>query len=392
MAKVRLLVFLLTIFILATFGTAAIFFAKGYRINFGSEEKTIEVSPTGLLVANSEPNGAQIFTNGQLKNATNSTIPLVPGEYDIEIKKEGFIPWKKHIIIKKEEVTQIDAFLIQSAPSLTPLTFSGIVNPRANDDFTKIAYAVPPEGDNGEKAGLWVLETVNLPLGFNRDPRRITDGDLTEAQWEWSPDGREIMLTTGTGVYLLNTNEYVPTIQRENITLFKQTTLSEWEEIKIKQLTTKLDSLEKPISEIFNSHAININFSPDENRILYTASGSATIPENVVKQLPGSSTQVQDRNIKDGKTYIYDIKEDRNFTIAEPGELVYWLSNSLNLLSPLTDQLIIMDYDGTNRQTILSGNYQYPHAYPSSNPDRILILTNLGSSDSLPNLYWLSLK
>lgn len=377
---------------MAVFGTTAIFFAKGYRLNIGTEDNTIDVSPSGLLVANSEPNGAQVFANGKLKTATNNTISLSPGEYDIEVKKEGFIPWKKHLIIKQEEVTQIDAFLIQAAPSLTPLTFSGIVNPQVNDDFTKIAYAVPPEGDNGEKAGLWILETVNLPLGFNRDPRRITDGDLSEAQWQWSPDGREIMLTTGTGTYLLDTGTFSATAERENITLLKQSILMEWQDKRDKELASKLDKLEKPVSDVLSNFATNISFSPDENRILYTASGSATIPENVIEQLPGSSTQQQERDIKDGKNYVYDIKEDRNFAVTDDSEMAFWLSNSLNILSPLQDKLVVMDYDGTNRQTVLSGNYQFPHAYPSSNADRILILTNLGASDSLPNLYWLSLK
>jgi hypothetical protein len=51
-----------------------------------------------------------------------------------------------------------------------------------------------------------------------------------------------------------------------------------------------------------------------------------------------------------------------------------------------------MDYDGTNRQEVYSGSYIAPHAFPTVNKERLLILTNLGADSVLPNLYSLSLK
>jgi hypothetical protein len=51
-----------------------------------------------------------------------------------------------------------------------------------------------------------------------------------------------------------------------------------------------------------------------------------------------------------------------------------------------------MDYDATNKQVVFTGNYQYPHAYPSGSTSRAIILTNFGSTTSPLNLYWLGLK
>ena len=116
------------------------------------------------------------------------------------------------------------------------------------------------------------------------------------------------------------------------------------------------------------------------------------IPTGIVKELPGASTQQQERTLKVGKTYVYDIKEDRNFAVGEKGEPVSWLPNSLNVLIPRKDGIIIKDYDGTNENRVFASNYVYPNAFPSTNSERILILTNLGADETAPNLYWLSLR
>lgn len=384
----RILILLTTILVIGIFGTIAILYARGYRL----DQENLEITPSGLLVANSEPNGVQVFINGELKTATDNTINLLPGTHDVELKKEGYHTWTKRIEIEKEIVTQIDAFLPPVAPSLTALTFSGTVNPQISQDRTKIAYAIPSNGDNLEKAGLWVMDFTNLPLGFNRDPRRITDGNLTNAEWEWSPDGREILLTTTTGMYLLPTGDYTPQAQRVNVASQLDTIKADWDEIETKLLTSQVSRLEDKIEEIFVNATQNIQFSPDGEKILYTASKKATIPADAVRQLPGASTQKQTREIEPGYKYVYDIKEDRNFMVAEPEQVIYWLPNSLNLLLPSEDSISILDYDNTNLRAIFPGNYVFPHAFPSSTLDRILILTNLGSSDSPANLYWLSLR
>lgn len=390
--KTRIFIFLLTLTVLTLFGGIAIFYARGYRLGI-DERNQVTLSPRGLLVVNSEPNGAQVFINNELETATNATLSLSPKTYEVEIKKEGYIPWKKQMVIKEEEVTQIDAFLVASAPSLTALTFSGAINPILSEDNTKIAYGVPVSEDNDEKAGLWVLETVNLPLGFNRDPRQVTDIDLTDTTWSWSPDGRQILLTTTEEtMYLLDISQFTPQNQLINVANQIETIQKEWELEQEKRLLSKLNGLDDEIQTIFENSTQNVRFSPDESKILYTAASNITIPEDIVEPIPGASTQPEDRNLTSGKTYVYDIKEDKNFFVGEPEEVLSWLPNSLNLLLPKEDGITVLDYDGTNRQKVFSGGYIFPHAYPSTSSNRILLLTNLGGGDTPTNLYWLSLK
>lgn len=394
MTKTRVAILLLTALVLTVFGGIAILYAKGFRL----DQNNLSIVPKGLLVANSDPNGAQVFVDGELKTATNNTITLSPGTYEVRIRKEGFTTWTKSITIEKEVVTQIDAYLTPSAPSLTAFTFSGALLPTATPDLTKIAYVIPPEkepssvSDESNKAGLWVVETSNLPLGFNREPRQVTDGDLADAKLEWSPDETQILLTTKTGTFLLSASDFTAQAQRVNVSSQLKDIKLKWQDDLDKRLNAKLARLPGDLKEIFQRKASDVRFSPDDKKILYVASGSAQIPEGLVKSLPGSSTQKEDRSITDSKTYIYDTKEDKNFLIADGGQGAYWLPNSNNVLLPEEDKIVVMDYDGTNPQEIYAGSYVYPFAFPSSSDSRVLFLTNLGSKNATSNLYWLSLK
>ena len=392
MTKIRLLVLLLTFIVVGGIGTLVFLYAQGYRL----DQKTLEFSPNGLFVIKSVPDSAQVIVNGELKTATNATVALLPATYDIMVKKDGYRTWSKRITIEKEVVSEATAYLFKSAPSLSPVTFFPSFNPVPSSDFTKISYIIPPDptaSTSSDRSGLWIIDMVNLPLGFARDPRRVTDGDLTAATWSFSPDNREILLKTKTGLYLLATNTFTPQTELINIAAKEKETNSVWQEERQKRTEIQLRKLPDEIEDIFA-------------RILYTASTSATLEENLVKPLPGSSYQRQERDIKAGRVYIYDIKEDRNFLIDEEASSldieagafsealrrISWFPTSRHLILAEPNKITIMDYDGTNRQEVYAGSYVAPHAYPALTTDRIIILTNLGANTSPPNLYSLSLK
>lgn len=405
MTRIRIIITITTILVVGTLVTLLSLYARGYRFN----PQKLKFNPNGIFVVKSVPDGAQIFLNGELKTATNATIRLSPGTYDVSIRKDGFLEWGKRIVIEKEVVTEITAHLFKSALSLSSITFSGSLNPIPSKDLSKIAFIVPPiPGDSvnlEDKAGLWIIEAINLPVGFSREPRRITDGVLTEASWVWSPDGREILLSTKEGSFLLDAGKFTPQTQRINVALTKDEIVTEWEEDQEKRLNSQLRRFPEDLTKILTRYAKSIVFSPDEEMIVYTASGSATIPQDLIKPVPGASTQKQERNTKIDHTYVYDIKEDRNFLIdSSSSDLIVeggfksdakrrlsWFPTSRHLVLAEEGKITIMDYDGTNRQVVYSGSYVAPHAYPTLSFDRILILTSLGA-DTTPNLYSLGLK
>ena len=162
--------------------------------------------------------------------------------------------------------------------------------------------------------------------------------------------------------------------------------------------TSLIRNLPPELVDILTRKTTEFVFSPDQNMILYTASGAGVLPDNLIKPLPGASTQKQERTIQVGRTYIYDIKEDRNFLVSDqPVGLsnqptLRWMSTSRHLLLAAAGQIVIMDYDGTNRETVYSGSYIGTFAFPFNNTTRLLILTNLGAGSASPNLYTLTIK
>lgn len=404
MAKTRVFVLISTILVVGFFGYLLSLYARGYRF----DSTALDITPSGLLVMRSNPDGAQIFINGEFKNATNANISLPPDTYDVNVKKEGFYTWSKRLLIEKEIVTEADAFLFKTAPSLTAVTFTTSVNPQPSPDFTKIAYIVPATTDNlaEDKAGLWIMETINLPIGFTRDPKRITDGNLDTSSWVWSPNSREILLQTEKGDYLLDTSTYTPQNERVNIKGQTEVTFTEWEQEKKDLFEAQVRNLPEELKYVLENNTSQVSFSPDEEIILYTASASASLNDNLIPDVPGSSTQPQERELKSGNTYVYNTKEDTNFLVDENGSdltitnedgekvtrRLNWFPSSRHLILAEKDKITIMDIDGTNRQIIYSGSYVSPNAFPIVSTDRILILTNLGANTSPPNLYSLGIR
>jgi len=390
MAKIRLLVFIIGILIVGSIGVFASFYARGYKFDL----KTLKFQPNGILVIKSEPDGASVYIDGGLKTATNATISLSPGVYDVEVKKDGYFNWYKRLTIYKEIVTQASISLFRNVPSLSPITLSGAGNPIISENGGKIAYTVlPMAGVTDDKIGLWALDTFSLPLGFSNDPKRITDGDLTGATYFFSPDARQIMLTTSNGIFVLDTGSFTPQNQRVNIASQKDITLVEWEKEKSAKNASLVKNLPPELIDILTRKTSNFVFSPDGQMILYTASASGTLPDNLISPLPGSSTQKQERNIQGGRTYVYDIKEDRNFFITDqPQPVLRWMSTSRHLLLAMSGQVVIIDYDGTNKELVYSGSYVGTYAFPFNNATKLLILTNLGAGSASPNLYTLTIK
>jgi hypothetical protein len=379
MAKTRVILTLITFCVVGFFGLFAIFYARGYRLDL----KTLKFLPKGILVVKSNPTGAQIFIDRTLKGATDSNFSLSPATYDLEVKKNGYLPWYKRVTIEKEAVTQINISLFKTAPSLTPFTQNSALSPTISPDLTKIAY--------GDSRGLWLVETINFPIGFGHEPKRITDTVLaTEDSWEFSPSGREILLTAASGTFLLDTGSFTPQAKMVNISSKKESTLTGWQKERQDKLILQEKGLPSELQEILQKKASSVIFSPDESKILYTASASANLTENLIPPVPGASTQKQSRYITIDSTYVYDTKEDRNFLVNNnPNQRIFWLENS-NLVLTEDNQIVTMDYDGTNRQTVYGGEFIAPFVFPYINTSKLLILTSLGASS--PNLYSLSIK
>lgn len=382
----RILLFVATLVLVPVLTYFVILFARGYRPSTGNGGS---LQPTGILAATSFPDGAQLYINSQFKSATNSNINLPPGLYEVEIKKDTYFPWKKTVEIKPEEVTRTSAVLFPTVPSLKAITTEGADLPTLSPDGTKVVFT---QTLSSGATGVFLLDLTDSPLGIlNRDPRQLSTINAALSEVSWSPDSKQVVLTASPSSYLVDVNN--PNQQLTNVTSILQTILDDWQETRRVREEQKFITLPKQMQDILATSAANLVWSPKETKVMYTATASATIPDDLIKPLPGSSTQSQNRQIEPGKEYVYDVEEDRNFEIGLPEDKLSWFPTSSHFIKVEKGAVTIMEYDTQNPTIVYSGPMEDGYALPYPSGRQLLILTNLNPTISkVANLYAVSLR
>ncbi len=433
-----------TVILVGTF--IAIQYAKGsIRISRDGVQQN-----TGLLSANSFPTGAEVFVDGKLVSATDDTLYLAPGEYEVVIAKDGFASWKKNMQIQQELVSQTNARLFPTAPTLTRLTYTGIGNTIApSPDGQKLLYFTASQSAQ-RKNGLYVMDLSSIvPIALQRSPRQIAENipslGLDRAEFIWSPDSSELLVITENKQFLLPVDTTSDIRSLTDVTQQSKQILAEWESDMYLKEQQYLLNFPKEIVSIATQSAKNVYFSPDKEKIVYTATEPVTIPVGLIPSVPAASTQAEERTLTPGSIYVYDRQEDKNFKLgAEPAqtttsykkllsidasfknsisvaaspsafmslqasdsaqlvqnfrqyhsslyaETLQWFPDSNHLLFIQDGAIKITSYDGTNIFTLYSGPFDHSFVYPWPDGNRILMYTSF-SPDAPKNLYAIELK
>jgi hypothetical protein len=315
-STLRTLVFLLTLAAVGGGTYLMIRYAQGYRPTM-----TGTIKGTGLLSANSFPSAAEVYVNSRFTTATDNTLNLDPGEYQIDIKKDGFHTWSKKVKVTAELVTETNAQLFPTSPTLEPLTYTGALNSIPSPDGGKLAFTVA-SASAVAKNGLYVQDLSDSPISLNRSARQIarTEAgyDYTTASYTWSPNGSQLLVSFKSGAHiLLDTSRFNDLATLKDVTVTLPQTLSEWELELAREERVQMLKLPDFLQNVATTSATNLYFSPDSKRLLYQATATFTLPSDLIPPLPSSSTQVETRTTKVGSWYVYDLKEDKNFLISD---------------------------------------------------------------------------
>jgi len=368
--------------------------ARGYQLNL---TQGISLKVTGILSATSKPKGASVYLNDQLVTATDDTLNLSPDTYTVKITKDGYLPWQKNIVIKKETVYQTDTQLFRSTPDLKPITLTGAINPQFSPDGTKIVYSVASASATKDN-GLYIIELNNFftPL-TGSSPRQLSQ-NLSAVNWSkftftFSPNSRQILATNKNINYLIFLDNPIPKTFTD-ITSSLDSIKKDWQVQTNQIVNNKLNKLPPELqSSVSTASAQDIQFSSSETKILYLTQTDSILPNSLITPPPAQSTQTQSRNLKKGNYYVYDLEDDTNFLLGDQKTIINpsWIPNSDNILFISNQKINIIDYDSTNKQSIFSGNFDTQKV--SSWPDgtKIIIFSSPYTS-AVPNLYTLSIK
>ncbi len=379
----------------------AIFYGRGFKPNF----KKGSIDRTGLIVAKSQPTGANVYIDGRLNNATDTNINyLEPKTYKIRIEKDGYTPWEKNVEIKADLATEINALLFPLAPEIKPLTITGAYNPTLSPDGSKIAYGVA-----GERGGLYIIPMDSNPLPFRQNNKLLAKNtlsvDYSKSRFIWNPDSRELIARfedeNGNATANLLIDSEKSSQAANDITASLTATLADWQQTinersqtagiaapdQVKEATktatlaspspspsqkpslqTKKATTEKTQPVNLNYNPTGLIFSPDEDKILY----------------------------KTGNQYkIYDLKLKKEFTLPDFPDLksISWFPDSKHLVVAQQDLISIIETDGYNKLTVYSGKFEDGFVFAHPTATRLVILTKLAQPENnAPNLYSINLK
>lgn len=394
---------LAVIFIVGLFATVAIFYARGWKPNF--QNRTID--RTGLLVANSTPTGANVYIDGRLTSATNTTITyLEPKAYKIRIEKDGYTPWEKDIEISEDLATEIHALMFPLAPEIKPLTTTGATNPTLSPNGTQIAYGV-----TGERGGLYVMPMETTPLPFRQGPRQVARNsgsfDYSNSSFTWDPDSKQIIATfrdsTGQATANLLVDTESANQEPRDITASLTGTLNNWQQIINERAQTT--AIVVP-DEVKNATATAAPASPSPSPTLRSASPSPSPQPSTLKSqsllnynptglmVSPDEEKVLYKNT-DGKYKVYDLKNQRDFTLPDIPNLISisWFPDSAHLVMAEEGIISIIESDGFNKITVYSGKFENGFVFAHPSASRLIILTTLTQTEGSPaNLYSINLK
>ena len=384
---------ILTILIIFSAATVAIFLAKGYT--FSTQEKRLV--GTGIISVTSLPDAASVYVDGHLTTATNSTVTLSPHDYTVKVIKEGFIPWERKVTVKEGLVTDLKITLFPAIPTIYPLTFTGVARPILSPDNSQLAYivpiATPSAGLSGsdlaarnKKAGVWVWSMGdNRPIAFTRgaQPHQIatsTAVDYSKAELHWSSDSKQVLATIGTNNYLLNADSL--NSDPKDITPTLISTLKGWENDQKIADSARVNAIKDLKIRQIASDSASLKWSPDETKFMF----SAAAPKSLTA-LKAPSTDETNLKFK-----VVDLETNSQYDLPE-AKLHFWLPDSRHVVLVESNQISITDFDGTNKAVIYAGNFLDNLVFAWPDYSRLAIVSSVPTpTASEPNLFGINLK
>jgi hypothetical protein len=143
-----------------------VFYLMGVRYDFSQQR----FEKTGIVSGKTNPRGAELYIDGKLRDTTPTTLRfLKSGDYDVEIRKQGYFSWKKRLNVKGQYVTWLNPgkpalFLFRSAPQRTTLA-QNVSNLIAGT--SKFVYATGSDLYFGDIDDPQNTKTLPLPQNFN---------------------------------------------------------------------------------------------------------------------------------------------------------------------------------------------------------------------------------
>jgi hypothetical protein len=193
--KTRTFLFVLCVLAFFVVSPTIILYTQGYRL----DSNNWKLTKTGAFYFKVLPKSVDIFVNNKLAKKTDfffgSTLVenLLPGKYPVEIKKDGYLPWKKNLEAREMNVTEAKAIILFPEKIDFQLAGKGIDNffPSPSDRTTMLVKK--------DSQG-WYLTVFDFDNNAEKILAKQSDllkkGVITFLDARWSSDSRKLVIQT----------------------------------------------------------------------------------------------------------------------------------------------------------------------------------------------------
>lgn len=208
-------------------------YSLGYKIDFSY----FRIYKTGIISIKSQPSGSVVYVNGKIRNDLTPTRveELKPGTYNVEVRRDGFYPWKKDLLVRPNMVTKAEYivlfplpeemqslgvpdvidFLVAPDNTVYYMTRSGLFKSDANGDNCKkiSSYSNWPGDIKGKKFSpngkkflyfsdhkIWIANNENIP---KIEEAANTSSPIIDVFWY--SDSRHIVFATEKDLSVMET-------------------------------------------------------------------------------------------------------------------------------------------------------------------------------------------
>ena len=164
-----------------------------------------------------------------------------------------------------------------------------------------------------------------------------------------------------------------------DVTSSRDNIVAAWQEEKETEIAKIIETLPPELEKIASGSFRIVALSPDEKKVMYVAKEDATLPLVIDPPLIGANQTPEERSIQAGTMYIYDKKEDKNFRLpidASDQATVIWYPTSDYVAVQEDDNIVMIQYDGSNKEIVYAGPYD--RAFFGISPDwNLIVVINL---------------
>jgi hypothetical protein len=261
--KVTRVIYSVFILIFLAITAFLIFYANGYTYDFTKKK----IEKTGVLFIKSYPRNAEIYLNGKLQTNTTPTLinRLLPNDYQVTIKKNGYFDWKKTLTVYPKDTTFIEDITLFKNEFKYDKLLTG--------NFTKLLLS--PSNDkvlllekNANRFSLWLYTFFTKASQSIYSNDKVKNFELVS----WCPTGEKIIAKEDKNYYSINTeNGHAISLSDFSKKAFDEVKCDYFNDNLVYAKTSdkifKIDLLSKKIEIIINEPIIG--FLPWQTKLLY---------------------------------------------------------------------------------------------------------------------------